>query len=46
MKQDDYISKGDKEQSASSFLSSTSKLLSFFVSRMNVEESFMDKLQR
>ncbi len=29
MKQDDYVSKGDKEQNTFSFLSSTNKLLLF-----------------
>jgi hypothetical protein len=46
MKWDDYISKGDKEQNTSSFLFSTSKSLSFFVSKMSAKESFVEKLQR
>jgi hypothetical protein len=33
------------EQNASSFLSSTNKLLSFSICRMSVEESFVEKLQ-
>jgi hypothetical protein len=44
MKQDDYMSKGGKEQSASSISFSTSNSLSFFVSRMSVEENFVEKL--
>jgi hypothetical protein len=46
MKWDDYISKGDKEQNTSSFLFSTSKSLSFFVSKMSAKESFVENLQR
>jgi hypothetical protein len=46
MKQGEYISKGDKDQNASMFSFSTSKLLSFFVSKMSVEESFVEILHR
>ncbi len=46
MKWDDYVLEGGKEQSASSFSFFTSKSLLFFISRMSVEESFAEKLQR
>ncbi len=46
IKQDDYILEGDKQQSTFSFSLSTNKFLSFFISKMNVEESFIKKLQR
>jgi hypothetical protein len=42
-KQDDYVSKEGKQQSASSFSFSANKFLSFFVSRLSVEESFVEK---
>jgi hypothetical protein len=45
MKHDDY-SKGGKEHNASSFSLSTSKSLSFSVSRMNAKESFVENLQK
>jgi len=45
MKGNDYILEGDKQQSASSFSISTNKFLSFFISRMNAKESFVEKLQ-
>jgi hypothetical protein len=45
MKQNDYISKGYKQHTASSFLFSANRFLSFFVSKINVEESFIEKLQ-
>jgi hypothetical protein len=46
MKHNDYVLEGGKGQNASSFVSFISKLISFFVSIMNVEESFVEKLQR
>jgi hypothetical protein len=46
MKWNDYDLEGEKEYNASLFSFSTSKLLSFFVSRMSVEESIVEKLQR
>ncbi len=46
MKQGDYISKGNKHQSDYLFLFSTSIFQSFFVFIMNVETSFVEKLQR
>jgi len=46
IKRDDYILEGDKQQSTFSFSLSTNKFLSFFISKMNVEESFIKKLQR
>jgi hypothetical protein len=46
MKQGDYVSKGSKHQSDYLFLFSTSMFQSFFVSRMSVETSFVEKLQR
>jgi hypothetical protein len=42
MKWDDYVLEGGKEHNTFSFLSSTSKLLSFFVSKMSVEKSFVE----
>jgi hypothetical protein len=45
MKSGDYISKGGKQYSDFSFFS-TSKFLWVFVSRMNVEESFVEKLKK
>jgi hypothetical protein len=45
MKWKKYISEGCKDQNASLFLFSTSKWLSVFVSKMSVEESFVEKLQ-
>jgi hypothetical protein len=46
IKRDDCILEGDKQQSTFSFSLSTNKFLSFFISKMNVEESFIKKLQR
>jgi hypothetical protein len=46
VKHDDYVSKGSKKQNASSFSSSISKLLSFFVPRMSAKESIVERLQR
>jgi hypothetical protein len=46
MKQDDYVSEGGKQHSTSSFSFSTNKFLSFFVSKMSAEESFVEKLQQ
>jgi hypothetical protein len=46
LKRNDYVSKGGKQHSASSFSFSTNKFLSNFVSRKSVEESFVEKLQR
>jgi hypothetical protein len=46
IKQDDFILEGGKQHSASSFLFFTNKYLSFFVSKMIVEESFVEKLER
>ncbi len=46
MKQGEYISEGNKDQSTFSFLFFVSKLRPFFVSRMSVKESFMESLQR
>jgi hypothetical protein len=45
MKGDDCILEGDKQHYTSSFMFFTNKFLSFFVSRMSVEESFIKKLQ-
>ncbi len=46
MKWGDNVSEDNKNYSDFLFSFSTTKFHSFFVSRMNVEESFMDKLQR
>jgi len=46
MKQGDYVSKSNKHQSDSLFLFSLSRFQLFFVSRMSVETSFVEKLQR
>jgi len=46
MKRNDYISKGGKQQNASSFSFFTNKFLSFFVSKMSVKKSFVEKLQQ
>jgi hypothetical protein len=46
MKQGDNTSKGSKHYNDSLFLFSTSKFELFFVSKMNVEKSFVEKLQR
>jgi hypothetical protein len=35
-----------KEQSDSSFLFFTNKFISFFISKMNTKEKFVEKLQR
>jgi hypothetical protein len=45
-KRDDCILEGDKQYNTSSFSFYVNKFLSFFVSRMSVEESFVEKLQR
>jgi uncharacterized membrane protein YobD (UPF0266 family) len=45
MKRDDCILEGGKQYNTSSILFFANKFLSFFVSRMNVEESFVKKLQ-
>jgi hypothetical protein len=45
-KQNDCITKGNKQQSTFSFSFFASKFLSFFVFRMNVEEIFVEKLQK
>jgi hypothetical protein len=45
MKSHDCISKGSKQYSDFLFFS-TSRFLLVFVSRMSVEESFVEKLQR
>jgi hypothetical protein len=41
-----YVLKGGKEWITSSFSCSTSKLLSFFISRMSVKENFVQKLEK
>jgi hypothetical protein len=46
MKRGDYVSKDNKHHNNSLFLFSTSKFQSFFISKMGVEESFVEKLQR
>jgi hypothetical protein len=46
MKQDDCVSEGGKQQNTSSFLFSTNKFLSFFVSKMNAKKTFVEKLQQ
>jgi hypothetical protein len=46
MKQGDYVSKINKQQSDSLFLFSLNRFQSFFVSRMSVETIFMEKLQK
>jgi hypothetical protein len=46
MKRDDNASKGDKHYNDSLFLFSTSKFQSFFISKMNVEQSLVENLQR
>jgi hypothetical protein len=46
MKRGDNASKGDKHYNDFLFSFSTSKFQSFFVSKMSVEESLMEKLQR
>jgi hypothetical protein len=46
VKQDDCVSKCNKQPSTPSFLFFANKFFSFFVSIMNAEESFVEKLQR
>ncbi len=46
MKCGDNISEGGKHQNDYLFSFSTNKFKSFFISRMNVEESLVEKLQR
>ncbi len=45
MKWGDNILEGDKHQNDYLFLFSTSKFQLFFISRMSVEKSFVEKLQ-
>jgi hypothetical protein len=44
MKRCDYILEGDKHQNDSLFSFSTSKFQPFFISKMNDEKSFVEKL--
>jgi hypothetical protein len=44
MEQSEYVSKGSKNQNTYLFSLSTSKWLLFFISKMNVEESLVEKL--
>jgi hypothetical protein len=46
MKRHDYIVEGGKQRSASSFSFSINKFPSFFLSKMSVDESFVEKLRR
>jgi hypothetical protein len=46
MKQDDGVCKIDKEQNNYLFLFFVNKFLLFSVSRMKIEESFFEKLQK
>jgi hypothetical protein len=43
-KRDDGVYANDKEQKNSSFLFFANKFLSFSISRMSIEESFVEKL--
>jgi hypothetical protein len=45
-KQGDGVSIADKEYNDSSFLFSTNEFLSFFISKVNTKEIFVEKLQR
>jgi hypothetical protein len=46
MKQSDNVSEGGQHHNDFLFLFSTSKFQPFIVSKMNVEKSLMEKLQR
>ncbi len=46
MKQGDCVLEGDKQQNDSSFLFSSSRFLSFFISKMSAKESFVENLPR
>jgi hypothetical protein len=46
VKQGDNVLEGSKHYNDYLFLFFTSRLQSFFVSRMSAEESFVEKLQR